>query len=251
MKCEICLLAPPCVKSGKLAVRGWTLLQSTWALHIYEDILQSPTKFCFPVQWEKSGHTDHDQLNSAVMIKQLPVAVNRGAVGESRTSGRMKKNSVRKTGERYKHREEKSGSVRWGPWKFRPSTAYGAFQPPNTSSWPMRGYSSAVPGCHNSVGQIPREDTILRQKLEIQYNKEICHLQLKKRRFIRLSSKFYYKPGQWSADFITVVRVHEPSSCPTDYTFSFSYRFLAKTNQIYNFQSLFWKKSTAFWSVFF
>ena len=48
----------------------------------------------------------------------------------------------------------------------------------------------------------------------------------KKRRFIRLSGKFYYKSGQWSADFITVVRVHKPSSCPTDYTFCFSYRFL-------------------------
>ena len=40
-----------------------------------------------------------------------------------------------------------------------------------------------------------------------------------------MSGKFYYK-GQWSADFITVVRVHKPSSCPTDYTFCFSYRFL-------------------------
>ena len=38
------LLAPSCVKSGKLAVRGWTLLQSTWPCSIYEDILQSSTK---------------------------------------------------------------------------------------------------------------------------------------------------------------------------------------------------------------
>ena len=43
---------------------------------------------------------------------------------------------------------------------------------------------------------------------------------------MRLSSRFYYKSGQWSADFITVVRVHKPSSCPTDYTFCFKYRFL-------------------------
>ena len=57
--------------------------------------------------------------------------------------------------------------------------------------------------------------------LEILHNKEICHLQLKKRWFIHLSSKFYYKSGQWSADFITVVRVHKPSSCPTDYAFCF------------------------------
>ena len=33
-------------------------------------------------------------------------------------------------------------------------------------------------------------------KLEILHIKEICHLQLKKRRFICLSSKFYYKSGQ-------------------------------------------------------
>ena len=65
--------------------------------------------------------------------------------------------------------------------------------------------------------------------LEILYNKEICNLQLKKRRFIRLSSKFYYKSGQWLADFIIVVRVHKPSSCPTDYTFYFSYRFLGSS----------------------
>ena len=48
----------------------------------------------------------------------------------------------------------------------------------------------------------------------------------KKRRFICLSSEFYYKSGQWSADFIAAVRVHKPSSCPTDYTFCFSCRFL-------------------------
>ena len=32
--------------------------------------------------------------------------------------------------------------------------------------------------------------------LEKLYNKDICHLQLKKRRFERLSSKFNYKTGQ-------------------------------------------------------
>ena len=55
-------------------------------------------------------------------------------------------------------------------------------------------------------------------RLEILYNKEISHLN--KRRFICLSSKSYYKSGQWSAVFITLIRVHKPSSCPTDYIFS-------------------------------
>ena len=76
--------------------------------------------------------------------------------------------------------------------------------------------------------------------VEILYNKEICHLQLKKCRFTRLSSKFYYKSGQWSADFITVVRVHEPSSCPTDYTFCFSCRFL---NGCFHRLYLIWARS--------
>ena len=36
----------------------------------------------------------------------------------------------------------------------------------------------------------------LQRIVEILYNKEICHLQLKKRKFICLSSKFYYRSGQ-------------------------------------------------------
>ena len=52
-----------------------------------------------------------------------------------------KKNSVRKTSERYKHREEKSGSVAQRPMEIPPlyhiwrtPTAYSCS---NTSSWPM------------------------------------------------------------------------------------------------------------------
>ena len=71
-------------------------------------------------------------------------------------------------------------------------------------------------------------------QLEILYNKEICHVQLRKRRFIRFSSNFYYKSGQWSADFITVVRVHKPSSCPTDYTFCFNTGSYIQLEILYN-----------------
>ena len=74
----------------------------------------------------------------------------------------------------------------------------------------------------------------------------MCHLQLKKRRFIRLSSKFYYKSGQWSADFITVFRVHKPSSCPTDYTFCFSYRFLDNLLDHLSLKSYFWVKQETY-----
>ena len=45
---------------------------------------------------------------------------------------------------------------RWGPWKFRPSTAYGAFvQTRVPGQWV--GKSCAVPGHHNSVGQMSPE----------------------------------------------------------------------------------------------
>ena len=66
------------------------------------------------------------------MIKQAALAACRQPGGCWRIPyiGSERKNSVRKTGERYKHREEKSGSVALRPVeKLRPSTAYGAFQP--------------------------------------------------------------------------------------------------------------------------
>ena len=57
------------------------------------------------------------------------------------------------------HREEKSGSVALRPVeKLRPSTAYDAFQPHTRAKTRVPGqwvgYSCAVPGCHNSVGQM-------------------------------------------------------------------------------------------------
>ena len=69
--------------------------------------------------------------------------------------------------------------------------------------------------------------------LEILYNIEICHLQLKKHRFICLSSKFYYKSGQWSDDFITVVRVHKPFSYPL-ITHSVFIQVLTLTTRLYH-----------------
>ena len=54
-------------------------------------------------------------------------------------------------------------------------------------------------GFRGSIRTYTQPDPLImsgRDEREILYNKEICHLQLKKRRFIRLSSKFYYKSGQ-------------------------------------------------------
>ena len=86
-------------------------------------------------------------------------AVCRGAVGESCTSGRRRKTPWGKTGERYKHREEKSGSVALRPVEIPPlyriwriPTAYSCSKHEFPGQWV--GYSSAVPGCHNSVGQM-------------------------------------------------------------------------------------------------
>ena len=159
-------LAPPCVKSGKLAVRGWTLLQSTWPCSIYEDILLSFNEIecCFiPVQWENRVTLTMKRIEAGrqfPMIKQLPwqLAVNRGAVGESRTSGRRGKTPWGKLVSAINTVRKSQAASRWGPWKFRPSTAYGAFQPHTRAQTRVPGqwvgYSCAVPGCHNSVGQM-------------------------------------------------------------------------------------------------
>ena len=94
------------------------------------------------------------------MIKQLPwqLAVNRGAVGESRTSGRRGKTPWGKPVSAINTMRKSQAASRWGPWKFRPSTAYGAFQPHTRAQTRVPGqwvgYSCAVPGCHNSVGQM-------------------------------------------------------------------------------------------------
>ena len=114
-----------------------------------------------PVQWEKSGHTDHEanQGGSAVPHDNTELRQYRSQPGGCRRIpyiGSERKNSVRKTGERYKHCEEKSGSVALRP--VEKSTAYGAFQPHTRAQTRVPGqwvgYSCAVPGCHNSVGQM-------------------------------------------------------------------------------------------------
>ena len=146
---------PPCVKSGNLArcpinFIGWTLLRmggkyiSEWPCSIYESIycrVQWNRVLFIPVQWEKSGHTDHEanQGGSAVPHDNTELRQYRSQPGGCRQIpyiGSERKNSVRKTGERYEHREEKSGSVEIPPlyriWRTSP-----AYSCSNTSSWPM------------------------------------------------------------------------------------------------------------------
>ena len=123
-------------------------MQSTWPCSIYEDILQSSTKssVVHPSTVGKSGHTDHEANRGGSAVpydKAVALAACRQPGGCRRIPyiGSEKKNSVRKTGERYKHREEKSGSVALRPVEIPPlyriwriPTAYSCS---NTSSWPM------------------------------------------------------------------------------------------------------------------
>ena len=116
-----------------------------------------------PVQWENRVTLTMKRIEAGrqfPMIKQLPwqLAVNRGAVGESRTSGRRGKTLWGKPVSAINTVRKSQAASRWGPWKFRPSTAYGAFQPHTRVQTRVPGqwvgYSCAVPGCHNSVGQM-------------------------------------------------------------------------------------------------
>ena len=115
---------------------------------IYEDILQSSTKssVVHPSTVGKSGHTDHEANRGRSAVphdKAVVLAACRQPGGCRRIQyiGPERKNSVRKTGERYKHCEEKSGSVALRPVEIQPlyriwhtSPAYSCS---STSSWPL------------------------------------------------------------------------------------------------------------------
>ena len=121
-------------------------LESTWPCRNTK-ILQSSTKSRLrPLTMGKMGQTNHEAMwkgkprqallqgdESLCNLLESPLHW----AGERKTLWG-------KPGERYKHRW---GKVReashWGPWKFRPSTVYGAF-PPHTqwfimSFWPLGG----------------------------------------------------------------------------------------------------------------
>ena len=146
-----------------LAVRGWTLSQSTWPCSIYEDILQSSTKssVVHPSTVGKSGYTDHEanRGGSAVPhVKAVALAACRQPGGCRRIPyiGLERKNSVRKTGERYKHCEEKSDSVALRPVEIPPlyriwrtSPAYSCS---STSSWPLSRLYPAL--CLDAISRL-------------------------------------------------------------------------------------------------
>ena len=109
----------------------------------------------------KSGHTAHEA--KLRRCRQFPMIIlSFGKTGGCRRIpyiGSERKNSMRKTGERYKHREEKSGSVTLRPVKNSPLyPAYGALQPHTRVQTQVPGQwvgnPCAVPRRHHSVGQM-------------------------------------------------------------------------------------------------
>ena len=114
-----------------------------------------------PVQWENRVTLTMKRIEAAQqfpMIKQLPwqLAINLGGCRRIPYIGSERKNSVRKTGERYKHREEKSGSVALRPVEIPPlyriwrtSPAYSCS---STSSWPLSRLYPVL--CLDAISQL-------------------------------------------------------------------------------------------------
>ena len=121
-------LAPPCAKSGKLAVPRMNSLAKYLAVqYIRRYIAEFNEIECCSSQYSgKNWVTLTNEANrggSAVPYdKAVALAACRQPGGCRRIPyiGSERKNSVRKTGERYKHREEKSGSVALRPVEIPP-----------------------------------------------------------------------------------------------------------------------------------
>ena len=117
-----------------------------------------------PVQWENRVTLTMKRIEAGrqfPMIKQLPwqLAVNRGAVGEFRTSSRRGKTPWGKPVSAINTVRKSQAALRWGPWKFCPSTAYDTLLPHTRVQARVPGQwvgyiSWAVSGRHISVGQM-------------------------------------------------------------------------------------------------
>ena len=118
------------MKSGK--VRGWTLAKYL----ALQYILQSSTKssVVHPSTVGKSGHTDQEANRDGSAVphdKAVALAACRQPGGCRRIPyfGSEMKNSVRKTVSTINTVRKSQAASRWGPWKFRPSTAYDVLLP--------------------------------------------------------------------------------------------------------------------------
>ena len=152
---------PPCVKcdESKAAVRG---RKEVVGPAVYK-ILQSSMKNSYRSHWRglHSGQTNHEaksrRVGSSPWGGQISPLPNRGAVGESHISGRRGKTPWRKLVSAINTVRKSQAASPWGPCTFRPSTAYGTFQPHTRVQKRVPGQSvgksCAVPGRHNSVGQ--------------------------------------------------------------------------------------------------
>ena len=138
-----------------LAVRGRT--RKYLALQ-YTKILQSSTKSRIrPRTMGKMGQTNHEAMRKGMhwqALRQGDESLCKLLERPIQWAGE-RKTPWGKPGERYKHRWGKVRQAsRWGPWKFRPSTAYGAFPRILSGSSRVPGHweakSSAVPGRHTA-----------------------------------------------------------------------------------------------------
>ena len=139
-------LVPPCVKSGKQACLSEGKLESNWPCSIQNiaefNEIENSSQYS-----GKSGHTDHESIIESVSAVPHDKAVALAACHQPGVCrqipyiGSERKNSVRKTSERYKHREEKLGSIVLRPVEIPP--LYRIWRTPTTyscsnmSSWPM------------------------------------------------------------------------------------------------------------------
>ena len=138
MKCEKFISGATLLSEGEL--------ESTWHCSI-QKILQSSTKSRIrPRTMGKMGQTNHEAMRKGKhwqALRQGDESLCNLLERPLQWAGE-RKTPWGKPGERYKHRWGKVRQAsRWGPWKFRPSTAYGAFPPHTqwfiTSSWPLGG----------------------------------------------------------------------------------------------------------------
>ena len=142
-----------------LAVRGRTRKYLTLQ---YTKILQSSTKLRIcPRTMGKMGQTNHEAMRKGKhwqALRQGDESLCNLLERPLHWAGE-RKTPWGKPGECFKHRWGKVRQAsRWGPWNFRPSTAYGAFPCILSGSSRVPGHweakSSAVPGRHTAVSYL-------------------------------------------------------------------------------------------------
>ena len=106
-------------------------LESTWPCSIQKYCRVQRNREFVPVQWEIGSHWPWSEIEAVSAVPHdntelRQIVVNRGAIGESRTSGRRGKTPWGKPVSAINTVRKSQAASCWGPWNFRPSTAYDA-----------------------------------------------------------------------------------------------------------------------------